>query len=118
MNQVFTFKNAHRLIFQVFSEIYKSISRNQTGTFLIDSTVGRSAKFQMDFIVSSSSSISTIEITFPNGTVKEYPQTSSSKSPFIAKFDFLEVNKYLVYKYNYSFSMSSSLLLLFMFHYF
>ena len=62
-----------------------------TRTFLIDRTVGREAKFQMDFIVEASTDIERIEFKFPNGSSQSHP--SPSKSPFIAKFDFLEVNR-------------------------
>ncbi len=71
---------------QVFSETYKTIKGNVEGTFLIDSTLGRNAKFQMDFITTNFEKIS---IIFPDGSPHDY--TSITTSPFIAKFDFLEV---------------------------
>ena len=74
---------------QVFSEVYKNVNENLTGSFVIDKTLGRNAKFQMDYIVDTSSDIEKISFLFSNGSVYEFRNTENS--PFIAKFDFLEV---------------------------
>ena len=74
--------------FQVFSEVYKDVSGNKEGTFLIDKTVGRNAKFQMDFIPADR--IQQVLFKFPNGEVFNY--AAPSKSPFMQEFDFLEVH--------------------------
>ncbi len=47
----------------------------------------------MDYIVGESSDIEKISLIFGNGSVYEY--SNSQKSPFIAKFDLLEVKFYL-----------------------
>ncbi len=74
---------------QVFSEVYKEVNGNLTEAFVIDKTLGRNAKFQMDYIVDASSDIEKIRFIFANESVFEF--SNSEKSPFIAKFDFLEV---------------------------
>ena len=43
-------EHEHLIWFQVFNEFYKDIRDELNGKFLIDSTLGREGKFQMDFI--------------------------------------------------------------------
>jgi hypothetical protein len=72
----------------VYSEVFKDVKINQTGTFLIDRTVGRDVKFQMDFFPFDR--IDKIVFKHPNGTV--LASGIPSTSPFIQKFQFLEVS--------------------------
>ena len=64
------------------------MSGSQDGTFFIDKTVGRDAKFQMDFIPADR--IEKVVFKFPNQTLSEFG--APSKSPFIQEFDFLDVS--------------------------
>ena len=76
--------------------MYKQVESDKNGTFVIDKTLGRMAKFQMDYKYEENPEIEKVILFFPNGSELTYPLSTTDKPPFIAKFDFLEVKTILI----------------------